>query len=251
LYWEVSRAQILKLNSPVLQRKEGYREVLKVWLMFDLAAKLIWQGGDDIYDAGQKNIAVLYEYWLFFILLDLFQKRFNIPTSEISQLITPTSDGLSLQIKQGKFTALKGVFEEAGRKLHFRFNYNRTFSAVDSYPEGGSWTTTLRPDYTISIWPFGIHENQAEREELIVHIHFDAKYKVASLSDLIQQNATEEELDKEKIDNRKGDYKNADLLKMHAYKDAIRRTAGAYVLYPGKVSETPLPRDCIAWFPKF
>ena len=31
----------------------------------------------------------------------------------------------------------------------------------------------------------------------------------------------------------KGIYKNADLLKMHAYKDAIRRTSGAYILYPG------------------
>src|SRR5690606_6373974 len=28
-------------------------------------------------------------------------------------------------------------------------------------------------------------------------------------------------------------YKNVDLLKMHAYKDAIRRSGGAYVLYPG------------------
>ena len=28
-------------------------------------------------------------------------------------------------------------------------------------------------------------------------------------------------------------YKRGDLLKMHAYKDAIRRTGGAYVLYPG------------------
>ena len=35
---------------------------------------------------------------------------------------------------------------------------------------------------------------------------------------------------------RKGVYKNADLLKMHAYKDAIRRTGGAYILYPGDKS---------------
>lgn len=37
----------------------------------------------------------------------------------------------------------------------------------------------------------------------------------------------------EKNEQRKGLYKNADLLKMHAYKDAIRRTGGAYILYPG------------------
>ena len=32
---------------------------------------------------------------------------------------------------------------------------------------------------------------------------------------------------------RIGESKRADLLKMHAYRDAIRRTAGAYVLFPG------------------
>jgi hypothetical protein len=32
-------------------------------------------------------------------------------------------------------------------------------------------------------------------------------------------------------------YKNADLLKKHAYKDGIRRTSGAYVLYPGDTNK--------------
>jgi hypothetical protein len=42
-------------------------------------------------------------------------------------------------------------------------------------------------------------------------------------------------LSEEKQNQRKGTYRNADLLKMHAYKDAIRRTGGAYVLYPGVI----------------
>lgn len=62
---QVGMPDLLPLNSPVLQRKEGYREVLRVWLMFDLAAKLVWRGGDDVYKAGKKDVAKLYEYWLF------------------------------------------------------------------------------------------------------------------------------------------------------------------------------------------
>lgn len=228
----ISRPTTLKLNSPVLQRKEGYREVLRVWLMFDLAAKLVWKGGDDIYSGGKKDIATLYEYWLFFKLLDLFQSIFEIEPKDISDLISETTDGLNLQIKQGKFTALHGVYNAGSRKLNIRFNYNRSFSGKKNYPDSGSWTTTLRPDYTLSFWPFGISEIEAEKQELIVHVHFDAKYKIANLTDFLEQNA-ENELDEEKIENRKGIYKNADLLKMHAYKDAIRRTGGAYVLYPG------------------
>lgn len=235
LFKDISRPTTLKLNSPVLQRKEGYREVLRVWLMFDLAAKLIWKGGDDIYSVGKKDIATLYEYWLFFKLLDLFQSIFEIESKDISDLIKETPDGLNLQIKQGKFTALRGVYDSGSRKLNIRFNYNRSFSGKKNYPDSGSWTTTLRPDYTLSFWPSGISEPEAEKQELIVHIHFDAKYKIANLVDIMEQ-SSEKDLEEEKTENRKGIYKNADLLKMHAYKDAIRRTGGAYVLYPGDKS---------------
>jgi predicted component of viral defense system (DUF524 family) len=232
VFKDISRPTTLKLNSPVLQRKEGYREVLRVWLMFDLAAKLIWKGGNDIYSAGKKDIATLYEYWLFFKLLELFQTLFKIEPKDINELIKETSDGLNLQIKQGEFIALSGIYDLGSRKLNIRFNYNRSFSGKKTYPDSGSWTSTMRPDYTLSFWPFGITEAEAENQELIVHVHFDAKYKIANMADFLEQNV-ENELDHEKVENRKGIYKNADLLKMHAYKDAIRRTGGAYVLYPG------------------
>ncbi|MDT7828519.1 DUF2357 domain-containing protein [Pricia sp. S334] len=232
IFSEISNPDTLRLNSPVLQRKEGYREVLRVWLMFDLAAKLIWTGGEDIYSGGKKDVATLYEYWLFFTLLDLLQSVFDIDPVDISELIKETPDGLNLQIKQGKDTALWGVYDSGSRKLNVRFNYNRSFSGKKYYPDPGSWTTTLRPDYTLSFWPLGISEPEAEKQELIVHIHFDAKYKIANLKDFVEKNLENRPVE-EKDENRKGIYKNADLLKMHAYKDAIRRTGGAYVLYPG------------------
>jgi len=232
IFKDISSPTTLKLNSPILQRKEGYREVLRTWLMFDLAAKLIWKGGEDVYGAGKKDIATLYEYWLFFKLLDLFQDLFKIDPKDISELIEKSKDDLNLKIKQGKFTALKGSFETNTRKLNIQFNYNRSFSGKKNYPDSGSWTTTLRPDYTLSFWPFGISEKEAEKQELIVHVHFDAKYKITPLTNFINQNSAKD-LDEEKTENKKGIYKNADLLKMHAYKDAIRRTGGAYILYPG------------------
>jgi predicted component of viral defense system (DUF524 family) len=235
IFKDISCPETLRLNSPVLQRKEGYREVLRVWLMFDLAAKLVWKGGDDVYKGGKKDIATLYEYWLFFKLLDLFKSIFDIEPKDITELIKESADGLNLQLKQGNHTALKGVFNTGSRKLNIRFNYNRSFSGKNEYPHSGSWTTTMRPDYTLSFWPLGLIEKDAESQELIVHIHFDAKYKIANLIDLLKTETTED-LEIEKVDNRKGIYKNADLLKMHAYKDAIRRTGGAYILYPGNTS---------------
>lgn len=244
LFKEISRPTTLKLNSPTLQKKEGYREILKVWLKFDLAAKLIWDGGEDVYSGGKKDIATLYEYWLFFKLLDVINSIFEIESKEFEQLIVSNSNNLNLQLKQGKFTALKGTYTKGHRDLHIRFNYNRSFSTNSDISKSGSWTTTLRPDYTLSVWPVGLKEyrndkGEAKAEELeqIVHVHFDAKYKIANINQIIEENQDEEVLNNEKKANLKGIYKNADLLKMHAYKDAIRRTSGAYVLYPGDTNK--------------
>ena len=230
VFKEISKPTTLPLNNPVLQRKEGYREVLRVWLMFDLAAKMVWHGGDDVYSGNKRDVAVLYEYWLFFKLLEIMKKVFSIESKSVEDLIKETDDGLGLQLKQGRHIPVKGIYDAGTRKLNVEFSYNKTFSGDNSYPASGSWTKSMRPDYTLSIWPFGINSSQAEEEELITHIHFDAKYKVENITGIV---GTDEDFKTEKEDQRKGTFKRIDLLKMHSYKDAIRRTAGSYVLYPG------------------
>ena len=245
---QISRPNSLKLNSPILQKKSGYREVLNAWLKFDLAAKLIWHGGDNVYSAGKKDIATLYEYWLFFTLLDLLKEVFEIEPKSISELIQYDKGQLSLNLKQGTAIAMKGVYKSPSRNLNIQFSYNRSFGGGKPFPNSGSYTTTLRPDYTLSIWPEEIEEaKEAEKTELITHIHFDAKYKVKNFYELISKSKDEEltedennELIKEEAEEiKKGTFKNQDLLKMHAYKDAIRRTGGAYVLYPGEGKDEP------------
>jgi predicted component of viral defense system (DUF524 family) len=263
---EIERPTTLKLNSPALQRKSGYRELLNAWLQYDLAAKLIWKGGEDVYKAGKRDIAVLYEYWLFFVLYNLIKNKFNLDKGNTSygHLIEKTQDGLNVMVKSGKLTALDGVYEFEGKKFRVKFSYNRTFEggAIYNKPNksnsySGSWTKALRPDYTLSIWPSEISDDEkAEQEEKIVHIHFDSKYKIQQFAiktevdeNVVETNENENEeltadevimdsLQREKNEERKGNYKNADLLKMHAYKDAIRRTGGAYVLYPGTMTHT-------------
>lgn len=236
---EISRPSTLTLNSPVLQRRSGYREVLKSWLMFDLAAKLIWTGGNDVYEGGKRDIATLYEYWLFFGLYDLIGKKFGLTDIEsdlgkLDNLFKLDKNGINLILKSGNHIALSGIRDFGSRKLAIKFSYNRSFKGGKKFSlnkGAGSWTTTLRPDYTISFWPAELSEPNAERREEIIHIHFDAKYKVSQFE--VNVGIDNEELEQEEQNERKGIYKNPDLLKMHAYKDAIRRTGGAYVLYPG------------------
>jgi len=233
VFKQVSQPEFLPLNSPVLQSKEGYRQVLRAWMLFELAAKLSWMGGDDVYAGGKRDAAALYEYWVFFKMLDLVAGMFDLKHPPVDDLINDKN--LVLKLKAGQHLPIDGVYCGAGRRLRVQFSYNRTFGVAKEYPEEGSWSRQMRPDYTLSLWPDNFSQDEAEEQELITHVHFDAKYKVDSLAKLF--GSKEENLDEEKAAQRAGNYKRADLLKMHAYRDAIRRSAGAYVLYPGSEKE--------------
>ena len=225
----VSDPDMLPLGSPVLQRKEGYREMLQAWFRFDMAARLVWHGGDDVYGGSQRDIATLYEYWVFFRLLEIVSSVFKLDRPAVEDLIEQTSDGFGLKLKSGKHLAVRGSFKSSGRELHVEFGYNRTFSVDYSHTKEGSWTKKMRPDYTLSLWPSNFKPEEAEAQEIMVHVHFDAKYRVERLTELFGGDDTVRESRRE----NQGTWKRDDLLKMHAYRDAIRRTQGAYILYPG------------------
>jgi predicted component of viral defense system (DUF524 family) len=244
----VSDPEILPLGSPVLQRKGGYREILAAWLQFDMAARLCWAGGAEVYGAGKRDVATLYEYWLFFKLIEVVADIFDLEQPPAKSLIEPTEDGFGLKLRSGRHIPLEGEYnaEGGGRKLKVRFSYNRTFprrgpDAERNFPVAGSWTERMRPDYTLTLWPAGFTEDEAEKQEVIVHVHFDAKYRVKDVPEIFgdtddkftDEAALEKDLAADKVLQREGRYRRGDLLKMHAYRDAIRRTAGAYVLYPG------------------
>ena len=227
----VSEPHVLPLGSPVLQRKSGYREIFLAWLKFDLASELVWKGGDDVYGAGKRDMATLYEYWLFFQLLRLFRDKFELAVPLARSLFQQTEGGLNLRLKVNEPLGIEGRCLRHARRLNVRFHYNLTHERSDSRNQPGSWTRRMRPDFTLSFWPDGYGLEEAESQELAVHIHFDAKYRVENITELFGDG--DEDLSEEKAQQKRGDYKRADLLKMHAYRDAIRRSEGAYILYPG------------------
>ena len=83
----------------------------------------------------------------------------------------------------------------------------------------------MRPDITLSFWPGTMTFGQAATDKRLVHLHFDAKYRVATLSDALGESVAV------------GGTHREDLIKMHAYRDAIRHTQGAYVIYPGSAAD--------------
>jgi hypothetical protein len=234
LFREVGEMRFAPLGSPVLQRKAGYREVLRWWLRFRTAAELSWEGGEDLFHAGQRDVASLYEYWLFFELLGWFcQKCRGGNRPAVEELIEGLEEGspnlrLRKRMELGPFV---GTFAGQSRRLNARFAYNRRFEVTHERHAGGSWTRRLHPDYTLTFWPEDLSEAEAERQELLVHVHFDAKYRVEDIEGLFGAEGADDA-----DDEVEGNYKRQDLLKMHAYRDAIKRSQGAYVLYPGRAN---------------
>lgn len=227
MFETVAPMRHLPWNSLVLQRRVGYRWLAKMYAELQRNAVLQWAAVDDLFRAGQRNVALLYEYWVFFQLLDWFGDRFDCREQVAQQLFQATNEGLLLNLRRG-YSVVVGattrVAPTVAPALNAQLRYNQTYPAAAWVD--GSWTRTMRPDITLSLWPGGLALDVAAAAGRLTHLHFDAKYRVATLHDVFGNGNGDE-------DSAGGGAQRDDLLKMHAYRDAIRHSQGAYVIFPG------------------
>ena len=229
LFRELGPLARFPADDQVLHRREGYRDVFRAYVEFELAARLSWKRSETDYGAGQRDVATLYEYWAFIQLATLVAELVG-KTFDLMPLIETRSDGLNVVLQTGRETVLSGVVERLGRKMFVEMCFNRTFGRGQS--ELTSWTRPMRPDYSIIIR--SLADESAAFEPVI--LHFDAKYRVSFITELFGQPDELPDSDdpvSTAVGVKRGGALRADLLKMHAYRDAIRRSSGAYVLYPG------------------
>jgi predicted component of viral defense system (DUF524 family) len=236
LFREVGDLQVFPSGNQALQKREGYRDVFRAYVQFEVAAELCWEGGEDVYEAGQRDVATLYEYWAYLQLARILSDLCQVPLN-FGDLLSVQSSGLTLALRKGRRRVLFGSARRLGRQLKIEMWYNKSFAASRA-PSDGSWTVGMRPDFSIKISP---DPGQLEHCEP-VWVHCDAKYRVERIEDLLgvevptSAAAGEEEEAGLGVDATQA--KRDDLLKMHAYRDAIHRSAGAYVLYPGDQTRT-------------
>ena len=227
LFAEIGRLTRFPADDLVLQKREGYRDVFKAYVETEFAARLSWQSAPEDYDAGQRDVATLYEYWAFIqlsqVVADLIGRTFDM-----SPLVHSRLDGLTVGIRTGVETVLAGVVERFDRRMKVELCFNRTYRRGTA--RYASWTRPMRPDYSLLISPA---EGEPATFEPIA-LHFDAKYRIDFVKEIFGANEDEDDdLLQAPASIERGGPLRADLLKMHAYRDAIHRTAGAYVLYPG------------------
>ncbi len=238
---EVGRMRRLPLDNQTLQKREGYREVLQAWLLTRAAATLNWEGEQDCYKGSTRDVATLYEYWIFIQLHAILESIPGVAplkqnTTDPHAFISETNGQLTINLKQGKRSRSRYVWRSAHATLNIDLQYERSFSYSDQATGSGSYSRTFRPDYTLSIYPAEFrNEKEAEAKGRVAHLHFDAKYRAEDIAAVFGQlDADEEAITNEKLEGKaESNYKRGDLLKMHTYNDALRHTIGSYVLYPG------------------
>ena len=135
-------------DDQVLHKREGYRDIFRAYVEFELAARLSWSRDADSYGAGQRDVATLYEYWAFIQLADMIAKLVG-QSFDMTPLLRVHSSGLNIVLRSGVETVLRGEVERHGRRMLVELCFNRTYGAGGAL--AGSWTRPMRPDYSLHI----------------------------------------------------------------------------------------------------
>lgn len=224
-YRSVGALGRVDIGSPVLQRRRGYRSILEAFLAARSGLAIRWDELDEFVDAETRDVPSLYEIWCLLKLRTAVQTEFGVRLTD--EPMRYRSGGLSLA--RGTVASADGFVEIAGRRFALRLWYNRSFAPISesqtdgrwtiSEPLTGTWTKTMRPDFTIELREATSDADIAADKNSIL-IHFDAKYRIKSIG----------------MNNSQDDVKTYaadDIDKMHAYLFGITNSVGAYIMYPG------------------
>lgn len=149
---DISPMDLAPLNSQVLQKKEGYREILSYYLMLGFGFNMNWDEITDIFKGNEKKLFELYEYWCYFELIKIICE-ITSQKVHFEDIFTKGTWNKSLR---------KGIVKKFTYKnLKIDLYYNHLF-VKDSY------SVPLKPDYSIII----------HKDDKKYIIHFDAKYKI-------------------------------------------------------------------------
>jgi len=242
---EISNLSRIPFDNQTLQKKFGYREILHSWLLVQMALQIKWEGREDSFSGDTRNVAKLYEYWVYFKLYNIIlslDKCALINVEDVNSAIRFDETGLQIKLHEGQSSLLQFCYgEEKFDRLRLFLYFNKEFKK-SGVTEQGSYSRKFRPDYSLVIIPEKLIKENGKKspkqlEEIasetgqIAYLHFDAKYRVDKLKEIFGDE--EDESNPNQKYQSKDEYKRDDLYKMHTYNDAIRRTAGSYIIYPG------------------
>lgn len=216
------RGEPLRTESMVLQKRNGYAQVYKYWLLLQKGIEL-FEGANAI---GVRPIWELYELWCFLkmrqMTADILGLHFGNPeeiTESPMPMVKPFEDN------NQEHTVYYHCADGSMARLHYQHTYSRKTGEVHTA------TTENRPDIVLTV----VKPDGFELTYL-----FDAKYRLLDDDRLNKE-------DREELAAANGaDTPPADAInQMHRYRDAIyygsdrqthaaKEIIGGYILFPGR-----------------
>ena len=227
----ISTMDYVPFNSQILQKKEGYRDIFQYFLMLEFSFRLSWDDLNNKFKGFEKKLSELYEYWCYFEILKVLNDL-SIIKIDFEDVFEVNRSKWGINVIKGKRSSKKFKLNIRGHDVDIELFYNLTFSDKTDYK---SYSLAFKPDYTLLITTT---VNQH-------FIHFDAKYRseleiIDFYEKIGEKSGSEIEKEIEKrdaLEEKEYVFKDADIYKMHTYKDSILLSSGSYVLYPGTKSK--------------
>jgi len=230
----VSRLGRIPYENQVLQKREGYKQLLRTYILTNsaLAVRDLQDNGVLSPTAENRAVPDLYEYWLFFFLAQALEELNGAKKIERNYVKELNQEGVvSIKLDHSDKPRLTLELPIGDETHNLGLYYNRTFKGGENQP---SYSMKLRPDYTIETFVgYGSSYNEqrgnAFKNGTISYLHFDAKFRIQKV------NISETDSDKEEQDDLSA--KPSDIYKMHTYNEAIRGTAASVILFPGNTNK--------------
>ncbi|MGJ0847322.1 DUF2357 domain-containing protein [Tissierella praeacuta] len=218
----VGEIENIPMYSTVLTRRDGYRQIFKMYLGLKSLPVNVFDREDLEELIENKSLDVLYENYCYFIMAQILSEIYKEKLDKKKYKVNKTEFSKTLQKKTN---ANYFIFNGNGCHPTIKLNYNKNYNIPMSYSK------SYDPDISLEIInDFG---------EIIAIYIFDAKFKVN-----ISTNINSDIIEYTDEDEKRG-FKYDDISKMHTYKDAIKLAKGAFVLYPGTESKVYYEDDTI------
>lgn len=204
LWRDVGQMRFFPASSQILQRREGYRDLFRLHALLSLRTQCSFSLPDFARILETKDTPTLYEYWAFFVVKELLDSRLRAKGMHVMY-----SDAQANQRERKIVHELVLEYEQ-----NVTLCFNRTYPSPSQ-----SYSHALRPDITIELGT----------KRMIL----DAKFKGtgSGFYGIEAEDGTIQCWREEDID------------KMHAYRDAISGVQGAFILYPGLETALFAPPD--------
>ena len=195
-FWKgISQMDTIPFNSQILQKKYPYNMIFQMYTDFSMKSKVSLGEVEQSYLVGQKDTPMLYQYWVFIMLFQFLSKKYD-DKYMASDWIFYNKNRLTFSLREGRKSIACFQIDE---NTQINLLYNKTYDRKHSIGDGRSYSHELKPDISIELF---------KNNDLVAIMHLDAKYKVSVNGAEIPD----------------------DINKMHAYKDGILGTVGAFAI---------------------